>query len=96
MRHVLWLLILSLFWAGSAEAAQEKQSEIKGASDAVNAFALDVYDLLAEGGKENIFFSPYSISSALAMTYAGAGGETALEMANALRFSEIRTRFTSR
>lgn len=90
MRHVLWLLILSLFWAGSAEAAQEKQSEIKGASDAVNAFALDVYDLLAEGGKENIFFSPYSISSALAMTYAGAGGETALEMANALRFSEIR------
>lgn len=34
----------------------------------------------------NIVFSPYSLSAALAMTYAGARGETASQMANVLRF----------
>lgn len=49
------------------------------------AFALDLYQKLrAEPG--NLFFSPHSISSALAMTYAGARGTTALEMAQALHF----------
>ncbi len=35
----------------------------------------------------NLFFSPYSISTCLGMTYAGARGETALQMAQALDFS---------
>ncbi|MBP6469803.1 MAG: serpin family protein [Chloroflexi bacterium] len=49
------------------------------------AFALALYQKLrAESG--NLFFSPYSISTALAMTYAGARGETAMQMAQALRF----------
>jgi serpin B len=50
-----------------------------------NAFALDLYkQLRAEEG--NLFFSPYSISTALAMTYAGARGDTAKEMAQTLHF----------
>ncbi|WP_437678712.1 serpin family protein [Sorangium sp. So ce131] len=49
-------------------------------------FALDLYrQLAAEPG--NLFYSPYSVSSALAMTYAGARGETAEQMATALRFT---------
>ncbi len=49
------------------------------------AFALDLYRILAaESG--NLCFSPYSISTALAMTYAGARGETELQMAQALHF----------
>jgi serpin B len=49
------------------------------------AFAVDLYHQLriAEG---NLFFSPYSISTALAMTYAGARGNTEAEMARVLHF----------
>jgi len=50
-----------------------------------NAFAFDLYQALrAEDG--NLFYSPYSISLALAMTYAGARGETAQQMADTLHF----------
>ncbi|MBN2391412.1 MAG: serpin family protein [Anaerolineae bacterium] len=50
------------------------------------AFALDLYQKLRtiEG---NLFFSPYSISTALAMTYAGARGSTETQMAQALHFT---------
>ena len=42
-----------------------------------NAFALDLYRFLREEKKDgNLFYSPYSISLALAMTYAGARGQT--------------------
>src|SRR5262249_49915817 len=51
-----------------------------------NAFACDLYGKLHEV-EGNLFFSPYSISTALAMTYAGANGHTAEEMAKTLHFS---------
>lgn len=54
-----------------------------------NQFALDLYKKLAETEKGNIFFSPYSISSALAMTYAGARGQTAEEMAKVLGIAKL-------
>jgi serpin B len=53
--------------------------------DGNTAFALDLYrELRTEEG--NIFYSPYSLSVALAMTYAGARGETEQQMADALSF----------
>ena len=48
-------------------------------------FACELYAKLREQ-EGNLFFSPYSISSALAMTYAGARGNTAAEMKKSLRF----------
>ena len=51
-----------------------------------NAFALDLYGHLANRSG-NLFLSPESISVTLAMSYAGAGGETAAEMRQALHFS---------
>jgi len=50
-----------------------------------SAFAFELYQAL-KGEEGNIFYSPYSISLALAMTYAGARGETAEQMAATLQF----------
>ncbi|HAL62665.1 MAG TPA: serpin family protein [Chloroflexi bacterium] len=49
-------------------------------------FAFDLYQAIREGNG-NLFYSPYSISLALAMTYAGARGETEQQMADTLHFT---------
>jgi len=66
--------------------ARLKDPEARSVAEGVNAFALDLYAEL-KGREGNLFFSPYSISTALAMTYAGARGATALQMANCLHFT---------
>jgi serpin B len=50
-----------------------------------SAFAFELYQAL-KGKEGNLFYSPYSISLALAMTYAGARGQTAQQMADTLQF----------
>ncbi|MGA2110923.1 MAG: serpin family protein [Anaerolineales bacterium] len=49
-------------------------------------FAFDLYRRLS-GEDSNLFLSPYSISLALAMTFSGAAGATASQMAEAMHFS---------
>lgn len=65
---------------------REIDSSTPGIPDLVagnDAFAFDMEHLIAaEGG--NAFFSPFSMSGALAMTYAGAAGDTATQMRDAL------------
>ena len=55
------------------------------AAKATNELAVDLNRQLATGDG-NLCLSPYSIQSALAMTYAGADGETRTEMARVLHF----------
>jgi len=57
-----------------------------------NLFALDLYKKIG-GNQENLFYSPYSISTALAMTYAGARGKTENEMAMVMHFSANNAEF---
>jgi serpin B len=59
-----------------------------------SAFALDLYQALS-AGDGNIFYSPYSISLALAMTYAGAHTETEQQMADTLHFTLPQDRLHS-
>ena len=58
-------------------------ADIKRLVSGNNAFAVALYQAL-RSKQGNLFFSPYSISAALAMTYAGARGETEKQMAQAL------------
>lgn len=53
--------------------------------DGNNAFALDIYQSL-RSKSGNLILSPYSISIALGMTYAGARGETETQMAKTLHY----------
>lgn len=60
-------------------------NDLHALTDENNAFALDLYrSLRSQDG--NLVYSPYSISLALAMTYAGARGETESQMAQTLHF----------
>jgi len=54
--------------------------------DGNTEFTFDLYRELKDS-EGNFFFSPYSISTALAMTYAGARGETEQQMADTLYFT---------
>ncbi len=63
------------------------KDDLTALADGNNAFALDLYKKVAEKHDGNLILSPYSISSAAAMTYAGARGETAAQMAKALHFT---------
>jgi len=54
-------------------------------TDGNSVFAFNLYKLLSQE-EGNLFYSPYSISAALAMTYAGARGDTEKQMADTLQF----------
>jgi serine protease inhibitor len=60
-------------------------TEFNFAATATNQLGVDLYRQLATG-QENLCVSPYSIQSALAMTFAGASGETRAEMARVLHY----------
>lgn len=61
------------------------QGNIARLSEGNSDFAFDLYKTLADEDG-NLFYSPYSISVALAMTYAGARGETETQMADTMCF----------
>ena len=68
---------------GPCPGAGRARRRVTLATPTGNAFAADLYAKLA-AQEGNLFFSPFSIDVALAMTYAGARGKTADEMAEVL------------
>jgi serpin B len=69
----------------------QTNSDLSALVNGNNQFAFDLYGRLrAEPG--NLFFSPSSISTALAMTYGGARAETATQMADVLHFDLAQDR----
>ena len=76
------LLILHVFGALIAAMAHGA-TNFDLAAKATNELAVDLHRQLATGD-ENLCVSPYSIENALAMTFAGADGDTRAEMARVL------------
>jgi serpin B len=100
MRTLKSLMCFAAFWAlASSISAEDVKEPIKPdpkispnntAVKAGNDFACDLYrNLDLENRGKNLFFSPYSISSALAMTLEGARGPTAAEMGQVLRLPPV-------
>lgn len=84
-------IALLVLFAGATAAEHVPEPDFQEVAELVagnTAFALDLYrEVVSEQGTGNIFFSPYSISTALGMTYAGAEGQTEVEMAEVMHFS---------
>lgn len=69
-------------------AASASPTNVGAAAQSLQQFGTDMYGVLADqAGDANLVFSPTSIVTALAMTYAGAAGTTADEMAATLHFN---------
>ena len=82
--RALWIAVCIFLFCSPVFADDYSDKDILVMDN--TAFAVDLFNRLsvAEG---NLFFSPHSISTALAMTYAGARGNTEGEMMQALCFS---------
>lgn len=79
--------------AGDLLRAKEDAAPEKLAVEANNAFAWRLYgELVREAPDDNLFFSPYSVATALAMAQEGARGQTALEMGEVLGFPDAARR----
>jgi len=88
-KAIAFTFIMVLCITGLAVAhtpACKKTAQTKTLAQSNNAFTAKLFQQLrtAEG---NLFFSPYSIRTSLAMTYAGARGRTAEQMKSALNFT---------
>jgi serpin B len=82
-------MLISLFTI-SCTAREKGDDSPVSITDSANSFGLRLYNTLASENREkNIFTSPLSISIALAMTYNGASGKTAAEMADVLEFDGL-------
>jgi serpin B len=81
LRRTYFLFFLFIFSTSICAQTFSKEPTVTGN----NAFAFELFQKIFNE-KENIFVSPYSISSALAMTYAGARNNTEAQMSKVLHF----------
>ena len=91
MKTVIRILVLLTATMVSANSlamdntAENENMNKKIIVEGNNRFALELFAKL-QGTKGNLFFSPYSISTALAMTHAGARNQTESQMTEVLHF----------
>jgi len=98
-------VMLSTYYENETDPSEEKTPSENGSDpvlgnitsfdDAINGFSFDLFkEFMADpGNTDNIFNSPYSIFTALAMTYEGARSNTAAEMAEVLGIEQDNDSF---
>lgn len=85
MKAAIIVLILMGLTLGLLNKSRAADFAAHNLVEGNNAFALDLYQRLNSKGK-NVFLSPYSISSAFGMCYAGARGNTKKEMSKVFHY----------
>jgi serpin B len=77
-----------------AEPGADARADVDALASGNNAFGLELFRTLRAGAAagDNLVCSPYSLSAVLAMTFAGASGETEQEMARVLHFDLAQQR----
>ncbi len=85
VRTVLGLAVVLALVGAPGSSSSVSDADVWALVRGNNAFAFDLYSVVSSQDG-NVFISPYSISSALAMTYAGARGNTAAQMADVLHY----------
>jgi len=74
--------------AGPEFPAYEHKDQVDAVAGAQNNFTRDLYVALAKGSTDNLFFSPFSIMTAIAMTHTGAKANTMEEIRKVLHLPE--------
>lgn len=87
--RMLLLFVMPLLMAPSfamSRPVQQEEEPMAALSEGNTAFAFDLYQQVrSEEG--NLFYSPYSVSQAVALVYAGANGETAQQIAETMQYT---------
>ncbi|MCP5025625.1 MAG: serpin family protein [Actinomycetia bacterium] len=79
----------AIFVEADLARASASPSTLDPTATAAGAFAVDLYRELASDNADNLIFSPHSIAVALAMTRAGATGDTGAAMDRVLHTSDL-------
>lgn len=88
---LLNLFLLTLSFSSSNMADINMNNNTSAALSKSNLqFTFKLHKELTKGNSNNVFFSPFSISTALAMTFLGAREKTAEQMADALGISDMK------
>ena len=86
---VLLLLVSNIARGGEEDETPVPSPEVRQVAKANSQFAFDLYRQLSTRNKnKDLFFSPYSVSSVMAMVGEGARGRTAEEIGESLRYPD--------
>ena len=68
-----------------------RNPEVQNVYQQSDNFNLALFNLIAKSTTDNVFMSPFSIWSALALAYYGSGGNTEAELQNTLQLAKSKT-----
>lgn len=99
MKRTIYLILLVAFFSVScakkelSRSTRDNTISPEKIAAGINQFGIDLLRQIAGQDLQNTFYSPFSISSALAMSYAGARGNTADEMQKVLHYGPQKPAF---